>query len=146
MIAYILVPGLAWCVAELAKRLVFVKYNKQRKVLDQPIPNSLVLPSGGMPSAHTASISALVVSVGLYEGIDGALFGISLWFAAVVVYDAVMVRKSSGDQGDALNELIVEQKSKVKKPKVAHGHSILEVAVGGALGAVIALVVFFATK
>ncbi|MGB2786871.1 MAG: divergent PAP2 family protein [Candidatus Saccharimonadaceae bacterium] len=146
MIAYILVPGLAWFMAELAKRLIFANYNKQRKVLGQPIPNRLVLPSGGMPSAHTASLAALVASVGLNEGIDGALFGISLWFAAVVVYDAVMVRKSSGDQGDALNELIVEQKSKVKKPRIAHGHSIAEVAVGGALGSIIALVVFFATK
>lgn len=146
MIAYILVPGLAWFTAELAKRLIFANYNKQRKVLGQPIPNRLVLPSGGMPSAHTASLAALVASVGLNEGIDGALFGISLWFAAVVVYDAVMVRKSSGDQGDALNELIVEQKSKVKKPRIAHGHSIAEVAVGGALGSIIALVVFFATK
>ncbi len=146
MIAYLLVPGLAWCVAELAKRLVFTKYNRQRKILDQPIPNSFVLPSGGMPSAHTASISALTASVALNEGIDSVMFGIAFWLTAVVVYDAVMVRKSSGDQGDALNELIAEQKSKVKKPRVAHGHSIAEVVVGGVLGGTVALVVFFATK
>ena len=74
------------------------------------------------------------------------MFGLSVWLSIIVMYDAMMVRYSSGMQGEALNRLIVEQGSKLKKLRVAHGHTPVEVLVGALIGAVVAIVVFFATK
>jgi acid phosphatase family membrane protein YuiD len=48
---------------------------------------------GGMPSSHSALVSALSTSVGLLEGFDSAIFLITLIFSAVIVHDAVRVRK-----------------------------------------------------
>jgi uncharacterized protein len=102
--------------------------------------------SGNMPSAHSASVLAMVTMIGLRDGLDTGLFGLALLFASIVMYDAVMVRRSSGEQGIAIQQLIKEQKSKVALPRAAKGHTPLEVLVGGSLGILIGLVVFLATE
>ncbi|MNU06825.1 hypothetical protein D3C72_2521530 [compost metagenome] len=58
----------------------------------------------------------------------------------------MMVRRSSGEQGKAIQELIKEQKSGVALPRAAKGHTPVEVFAGAVLGALIGLVVFLATK
>jgi hypothetical protein len=62
------------------------------------------------------------------------------------MYDAIMVRRSSGEQGAAIHQLIKEQKSSVPLPRAAKGHTPVEVAVGALLGLIIGVVVFLATK
>lgn len=101
--------------------------------------------SGGMPSAHSATVISLLVVIGLAEGIDTAIFGFAALFSAIVMYDAVMVRRSSGEQGAAVIALIREQKSKVPLPRAAKGHSPIEVLVGALIGAIVGLVVFLAS-
>lgn len=102
--------------------------------------------SGNMPSAHTATVVALTTVVGFVNGIDSAIFGLSALFTSVVAYDAMMVRRSSGEQGVAIRLLIKEQRSAVKMPRAAKGHTPAEVAVGAMVGVLIGLVVFLATK
>jgi uncharacterized protein len=102
--------------------------------------------SGNMPSAHSATTVALVAVIALRDGIDSGLFAIASLFAAIVMYDAIMVRRSSGEQGEAIQKLIKEQKSSVPLPRAAKGHTPVEVAVGAVLGMVIGAVVFLATK
>ncbi|CAN4106464.1 unnamed protein product [Withania somnifera] len=41
--------------------------------------------SGGMPSSHSATVTALAVAVGLQEGFGGALFACALVLACVVL-------------------------------------------------------------
>ena len=101
---YIITPALAWAIAQGAKHL-FIRYNRARKVIDQPKSSSVLLPlapSGGMPSAHSATVVALAAIIGLTAGFDSAVFAVALLFAAVVMYDAMMVRYSSGEQGEAI--------------------------------------------
>jgi acid phosphatase family membrane protein YuiD len=102
--------------------------------------------SGNMPSAHSASVIALVTVIALRDSVDSGLFAIAALFAAIVMYDAVMVRRSSGEQGVAIQKLIKEQKSSVLIPRAAKGHTPVEVAVGALLGVLIGLVVFLATR
>ena len=102
--------------------------------------------SGNMPSAHSATTVALVAVIALRDGIDSGLFAVSALFAAIVMYDAIMVRRSSGEQGEAIQKLIKEQKSSVPLPRAAKGHTPVEVAVGAVLGMIIGAVVFLATK
>ncbi|KAK8935804.1 hypothetical protein KSP39_PZI013624 [Platanthera zijinensis] len=44
--------------------------------------------SGGMPSTHSASVAAAATSVGLERGFSDPIFGMSVIFAALVMYDA----------------------------------------------------------
>lgn len=101
--------------------------------------------SGNMPSAHSTSVVALAVLIALKDGIDTIQFAIVILFGLIVMYDAVMVRRSSGEQGTAVRQLIEELKSGVVKPRAAQGHTPLEVLAGALLGTIIGIVVFFAT-
>ncbi len=102
--------------------------------------------SGNMPSAHSATVVSLAATIGLVEGLDSGLFALAAVFASVVMYDALMVRRSSGEQGAALLALFKDLKTAIPVPRVAKGHTPLEVLAGAALGLVIAVVVFVATK
>lgn len=138
--AYLIAIAAAWVVAQGAKFLI---ESVRRR---GPIDYKSLYSSGDMPSSHTAAVIALMTVVGLKNGIDSAVFGIATLFAAIVMYDAVMVRRSSGEQGAAIRELIKEQKSKVKVPRAAKGHEPLEVAVGALVGIAVGLFTFFITR
>lgn len=106
---------------------------------------SQIFNSGGMPSSHSATTVSLAVIIGLINGFGSAIFALAALFSIIVMYDAVKVRRSSGEQGIAIRQLIKEQKSSVKLPRVALGHTPAEVVVGALLGATIGLVVFLST-
>lgn len=145
---YIITPLISWTIAQGAKHL-FVQYNRKRKIIDQPKASSVLLPlapSGGMPSAHSATVVALTAIIGLTDGIGSPVFAVSLLFTAVVMYDAMMVRYSSGEQGEAILSMLRALKSDIKHPKVAKGHLPSEVAVGVLIGLVTASVVFLVTR
>ncbi len=137
---YIIAILLGWVVAQGAKYLIIAV--KQR-TFDHV--RQLYL-SGNMPSAHSATVGALVTIVALRDGVDSGLFAVAALLAGIVMYDAVMVRRSSGEQGAAIQRLIKEQKSRVALPRAAKGHTPVEVVVGALLGLAIGLVVFLATK
>jgi acid phosphatase family membrane protein YuiD len=130
----------AWFIAQGAKYLIVAVKQRSFSHFRQ-----LYL-SGNMPSSHSATVIALVTIIGLRDGIDGGLFSLAALFAAIVMYDAVMVRRSSGEQGIAIQQLIKEQKSLIPLPRAAKGHTPVEVAVGALLGGIIGVVVFLATK
>ena len=136
---YILTGFAGWLVAQLLK--VIIAAIKQGKAN----PREIYL-SGGMPSSHSSTVVSMLVIVGAIDGVDSAIFGVTVMLAAIVMYDAVMVRRSSGEQGEALTALIKEQKSNVRLPRVAKGHTPIEVAVGGLVGLVVgllALVIYY---
>lgn len=136
MSPYLLAIGLAWLAAQGGKFLIAVIANGE--------PNYRQLyASGNMPSSHTSTAVALMTVIGLLDGVDSALFGLAVLLAAIVMYDAVMVRRSSGEQGAAIRALITEQKSGVRQPRAAKGHEPLEVAVGALVGLAVGLFVFF---
>lgn len=100
--------------------------------------------SGGMPSSHTSSVTALVTVVGVKEGTSSAMFAISFVFAIIVMYDASGVRRAAGKQAGVLNRLVDILSKKDKTIKIEEelkeliGHTPFEVVVGAILGTVIA--------
>lgn len=134
---YITAGLVGWIVSQLAKYVV--ASFKSRKLASM---RQLYL-SGNMPSAHSATVIAVLVVIGLKDGIESGLFGLALVFASVVLYDAMMVRRSSGEQGIAITALIKESKSGVPLPRVALGHTPLEVAVGSLIGFAVGVAVYF---
>lgn len=129
-----------WIVAQGLKYAVVAVKTKSLKHLRQ-----LYL-SGNMPSAHSATAISLLTVIGLKDGVESSIFGLAALFSAIVLYDAMMVRRSVGEQGKAIQQLIKQEKAKVKLPRAAKGHTPLEVFVGSILGLLIGLVVFFATS
>lgn len=101
--------------------------------------------SGNMPSAHTTSVIALTTVVAIKDGLGSPIFALAALVASIVMYDAVMVRRSSGEQGEAVQVLIKETKSTATVPRAAKGHTPAEVFAGAVLGYIIGLVVVLAT-
>ncbi len=134
---YIIAGAAGWVVSQFSKYVVASFKNGKLASLRQ-----LYL-SGNMPSAHSATVIAVLVVIGLKDGIGSGLFGLALVFATVVLYDAMMVRRSSGEQGIAITGLIKESGSKVPLPRVAMGHTPLEVAVGSLIGFVVGVAVYY---
>ena len=137
---YLIAIVAAWLIAQGAKYFLVAVRQRRFDHIRQ-----LYL-SGNMPSAHSATVVALVTVIGLRDGTGSDIFSLAALFAAIVMYDAMMVRRSSGEQGIAIQKLIKEQKSKVQIPRAAKGHTPSEVIVGACLGFVIGVVVFLATK
>lgn len=91
--------------------------------------------SGGFPSSHTASIVAPAILLGLKNGLDDPLFAVITIFACLVMYDAVGVRRSSGEQATAIKELASKTgKTLTTKLHGAKGHTPTEVAGGFVIG------------
>jgi len=137
---YLLAGIMAWLVAQGLKYVILsIKARTFRNY------RQLYL-SGSMPSAHSATVVAVLYVIGLREGVDSAIFGLAALFSAVVMYDAVMVRRSSGEQGVAILAMLKESKSTIQKPRVARGHTPLEVLAGALVGVIVGIVVILATS
>jgi hypothetical protein len=96
-----------------------------------------------MPSSHAAAVSALSTAVGLREGFTSVLFGVTLYFSLVIMYDAAGLRRAAGRQAVILNRLIEEHfehpEADTQRLIELLGHTPFEVAVGAVLGATVAL-------
>ena len=94
--------------------------------------------TGGMPSSHAASVAALSTSVGIQQGFASLLFGVTLYFSLVVMYDAAGLRRAAGRQATVLNRLIDEHfkhpEQGAQKLMELLGHTPLEVLIGAILG------------
>jgi len=95
--------------------------------------------TGGMPSAHTASVTGLATSVGLQTGFSEPLFAVAATFAMVVMFDAQSVRRAAGQQARVLNKIVEEFFARHKhlqhgRLKELLGHTRLEVFAGMAVG------------
>lgn len=135
------VSVLSWAIAQLMKTiLVLLKTKKFDPVL--------LLSSGGMPSSHSSSVTALSTAIGLQMGFDSPLFAISAVISMVVMYDAAGVRRAAGKQAAVLNifmenmEHFIENLEVDERLKELLGHTPIEVAAGAVLGIVVAVLAF----
>ena len=133
----LIIPICSWAIAQLLKVIVILI---QKNQLDL---RYLVI-SGGMPSSHSAFVSALATSVALIQGLGSVAFGISAIFALVVIYDAAGVRRSVGQQSVVLNRIIRELRLRRPITELGRdlrefvGHTQFQVIIGTLLGIVIA--------
>ena len=132
----------AWISAHLIKFGITIAAGGRVNLLSQ------LFISGGMPSSHAATSVAVLIVILLKDGASSGLFGLATLVTLIICYDAVKVRRSAGEQGQALRELIeaTKQTKNIVLPRAAKGHTPIEVIAGAVLGVAIAIVVFFATK
>jgi uncharacterized protein len=126
----------AWIVAQTIKVLLAVRRQNRfdfRWFLD----------TGGMPSAHSAGVSALAVGFGLSTGFHTAGFAVAFMFALVTMFDAQGVRRSAGRQAIVLNKILDELyfRGQVSEERLREllGHTPIQVLVGSLIGCWIAL-------
>ncbi len=102
--------------------------------------------TGGMPSSHAATVSALATVVGLHSGFNSPVFAVSLAFAIVVIFDAQGVRRATGKQAEILNKMLddIYWKHKIQEDRLKEllGHAPVEVFVGIGLGISIAVLLW----
>ena len=132
---YIVAIVVGWTISQLIKSIISLFRHKYMGL------RSILFVSGGMPSSHSATLMAVWTVILIHDGVGSGLFGLASVVALIVLYDAVKVRRSSGEQGMALIALLKEQKSIIPLPRAAKGHTPLEVLVGSILGVAIGLVV-----
>ena len=97
--------------------------------------------TGGMPSAHSATMVGIATSVGMTEGFNTPIFAIAFALAGVTMFDASTVRMAAGKQAKLLNEIVREIRATYRvsaKPlKELLGHTRFEVVVGMLVGILI---------
>ena len=133
----LVIPACAWVVAQLIKTLVPFAQGKGLNLHH-------LLSSGGMPSAHSALVTALATSVAMIEGCSSVAFGVTAVLALIVMYDAAGVRQSVSQQAATLNRIMEELR--LRRPitelgsdlRELVGHTPFQVAVGAVLGITIA--------
>ncbi len=118
--------------AQLLKILIYI--SKQGKLHWHDI-----FVTGGMPSSHSALVVGLATIIFLTEGLT-TNFLISIAIAAIVIRDAMGVRRSVGEEG----QLIVRMMKKLGIKTELHyslGHTPGQVLVGAFFGFFTAVVV-----
>ncbi|MDX8365909.1 divergent PAP2 family protein [Cytobacillus sp. IB215665] len=110
---------------------------------------SLLTSTGGMPSSHSAAVTALTTGIAIEEGFGSPIFALSAVFAIIVMFDATGVRRHAGEQATVLNQLVSDfnkfvgeaklwpkkpQEEKRKELKELLGHQPIEVFFGGLTG------------
>ena len=103
--------------------------------------------AGGMPSAHTALVTALSVAVGLTDGFDSPEAMIAAGFGTITIADALSVRRAAGDHARLLNRIVErlnltgEEKFEAEWLRERLGHNKREVFVGVLFGIAVAIAV-----
>ncbi len=125
---YLVAPLIGWFAAHLVKFLLtLVASGGREKNL------GIFFRAGGMPSSHSAVMLAILTVIAARQGVGSAVFALGVTITGVILYDAVNVRRSVGEQGDALHKLADHNKVETQF-FTAYGHSLTEVAVGGTIG------------
>ena len=130
---------LAWFVAQVLKTLInFIllgKFQLERMWGD-----------GGMPSAHSATVCAMVIATARSEGLSSAIFAVAAVVAIITMHDAMGVRRETGEQAKVLNKMIEQWIDVTEKNapflqnmhlKEMVGHTPLQVVAGVLLGSLV---------
>ena len=99
--------------------------------------------TGGMPSSHAAGATCLATAIGIQYGFDSVHFALAASFAIVVMFDAHVVRYSTGRQAHIINRIMddIYWKGRIHEGRLREliGHTPIEVIAGAILGIIIAI-------
>ena len=132
----------SWLIAQVVKTIIHAIINKK-------IVFERLIGDGGMPSAHSATVSSLAAFAALQEGPGSFHFAAALFLAIIVCHDAMGVRLETGKQAKMLNEMVTAFETLTKKdlPEVKLkefvGHTPIQVIAGILTGCVVAVFTHF---
>lgn len=115
----ILISGIiAWSLAQIIK--VPLNYLTERRW-----DWALLLRAGGMPSSHSALVTAVAHTIGLFSGFDTPVYALAVAIAIIVIYDATGIRRQAGKHAEVINAMIRD---------LTHGHPLQEERLREVLG------------
>jgi len=101
----------------------------------------IMFSSGGLPSSHSALVTAVTLSIGFQDGFDTSIFALAVAIAMIVIYDAAGVRRQAGIHAERINEImknfIENRRFPEEDLKEMLGHTKFEVIAGVLLGVLI---------
>ena len=128
----------AWLIAQSIK--MASEFRRSRT-----IDFAVLVSTGGMPSAHSAGVSALATSIGIVDGFSSGLFATTFAFACIVMFDAQSVRQAAGHQARILNQITEElfKEHHLSQQKLVEllGHTRHEVFAGMSVGILTAVTI-----
>lgn len=136
----LMLPVVAWCVAQLIKTALYA-------VLNRKISGERLFGAGGWPSSHSALVCALVVGTIRKCGPSSVEFAFAFVLAMIVMYDALGVRRETGNQAKVINKLMEDLKNQNKDAdygkqlKEMVGHTPFQVVSGAVIGILLALII-----
>jgi len=122
-------------------KVILVLLTERRWAFDR------MLETGGMPSSHSATVTALAITIGMVEGFDSTIFALAIVFAGIVMYDASGIRRAAGMHAQLINDLVQElahlfdEGFQPTALKTLLGHTYPQVIVGSVLGGVTGLLI-----
>ncbi|MGF1568113.1 MAG: divergent PAP2 family protein [Nodosilinea sp.] len=133
---HVLVVALVACITAQVLKAV-IEFARHRK-----LNLRVMVETGGMPSAHSALVTALACGIGQTLGWASPAFAVTSVFSIIVMYDAAGVRQAAGQQAKILNQIIDElfqEKPEFNEDRLKEllGHTPFQVIAGSALGVVI---------
>lgn len=117
----------------------------------------LMTSTGGMPSSHSAAVTALTTAIAFEHGFDSSMFAISAIFAVIVMFDASGVRYQAGQQALIINQIRADfqtfvsgtkgwikkdEEQKIVELKTLLGHKPSEVFAGAVTGILISIITY----
>lgn len=134
------VSFVSWLTAQVLKTIINFYFTKKFSM-------ERMVGAGGMPSSHTALVIALTISTARYCGVDSPNFAVAVILAAIVMYDAMGVRRAAGEQAKIINRMVDDWferahfdeniQPQVKQLKEMLGHTPIEVFGGLIVGVVV---------
>lgn len=126
---------IAWAAAQIIKTILYAAVHRQINI-------RRLFGDGGMPSGHSATVTAMATTAALEYGLESPIFAITAIFGIVVMHDAMGVRREAGKHAEVLNNLIASLNQDVPPEEVLKeflGHTPLQVCFGALLGFGVAL-------
>lgn len=134
---YLIVPIMIWIGIQTFKVLWDL-------IVDHKFNFKRILGAGGMPSSHSAVVTALTTMIAREYGINSPIFGITFVFSAIVMYDAAGIRRAAGKQAKLLNKIMetpgLTSMQMSEKLVEVLGHTPTQVFVGAAIGIIVGLI------
>lgn len=137
-----LASALGWFAAQVLKTLIHF-------IITKEFVTERLVGSGGMPSSHSSTVCALATATCYEYGPGGFEFIIALFFAIIVMYDAMGVRRETGIQAQVLNDILRTFEDMGRSEISAHdklkefvGHTPLQVLMGALLGILISVILY----
>ena len=132
----------SWLGAQFLKTVIDLIYGRIKSF--KRLLESMFWRTGGMPSSHSSTVTAVTTAIGFKEGVNSSVFALAILMTFITMRDAVGVRRSSGLQAKKINELgkdlqendIIDEYKPIKE---VNGHTPMQVIMGCLLGILIGL-------
>ena len=128
-----------WALAQIIKTVLYACISKSFRA-------ERLVGAGGMPSSHSATVCAMATAAAVSYGLGSFEFAICAIVAFIAMYDAMGVRRETGNQAQVLNKMLEsfqrmsdENLSDEEKLKEFIGHTPLQVLAGAVLGILVAV-------